>query len=159
MPRYDENDGRGSSDAAVGFSIAGFGFFAVVGIVGLGLWGCPRYNVYEQEMDGQAQLQKAESTRRFKVLEAQAEYDSSILKAKAEVERSKGLAQANEILAKGLGGPENYLRWKFIEAISSNGDHGIKQIIYLPTEVGIPIMEASRLQNKTSPLEVIEKKK
>ena len=37
----------------------------------------PQYNVYSQKMDGEAELAKAESTRRTKVLEAQALKDSA----------------------------------------------------------------------------------
>lgn len=101
----------------------------------------PQYNVYSQKMDGEAELAKAESTRRTKVLEAQALKDSAQLQADAEVIRATGVAKANEIIANGLGGPEGYLRWKYIEMLQESKNH---DVIYVPTEAGLPILEAGK---------------
>ena len=118
--------------------------FALVLIVG-GLAGCPTYNVYTQRMEGEAQLAKAESTRRTKVLEAQAEKDSAGLRAEAEVIRAQGVANANKILADSLGGAEGYLRWKYIQMLEDTShDRGGRDVIYIPTEGGMPILEAGK---------------
>lgn len=133
---------------AVILSICLVGVFIVAG----GLWGCPRYNVYVQELDGQATLAKAESTRRTKVLEAQAYLDSAKLKAQAEVTLAEGTAKANEILANKLGGPENYLRYLYIRMLDDK-EHGTqREIIYVPTETGIPIMESGRAALNPKPV-------
>ena len=54
------------------------------------LAGCPPYRVWEQKMAGEAELSKAEFSKRVAVQEAQAKMDSSTLLANAEIERAKG---------------------------------------------------------------------
>lgn len=56
-----------------------------------------------------------------------------------------GVAEANRIVADGLGGPEGYLRYLHIESLKEARAQGA-QVIYVPTEAGLPILEASRLK-------------
>jgi len=117
--------------------------FLVIVIVGGGLGSCAAYNsvrVWNAETAGEAELAQASQNRKIAVLEAQAALDSAKLKAEAEVERAKGLAAANKIVADSLGGPEGYLRYLYIQ----NLEESKGQIIYLPTEGGLPILEAGR---------------
>jgi hypothetical protein len=119
------------------------GLFCIVLLVG-GVGGCmglyPSYHVWEQEKLGQASYAMAESTRKIAVLEAQAKFDSAKLLAQAEVERAKGVAQANQIIGDSLKGNEVYLHYLWI----NNLHEGRNDVIYIPTEAGIPIMEAGR---------------
>jgi regulator of protease activity HflC (stomatin/prohibitin superfamily) len=116
----------------------------VILTIGLGLWGCPAYNVYSQRMSGEAELARAEYTRRTAVLEAQAKFDAASKLADAEVARARGVAQANQIIGQSLKGEEgcNYLRYLWIDRLDTN--HG--QVIYVPTEGGLPILEAGKRQ-------------
>jgi regulator of protease activity HflC (stomatin/prohibitin superfamily) len=91
--------------------------------------------------EGQAQLVQAESNRRIITLNAQARLDSAQMLANSEVIRASGVAKANAIIANGLGGPEGYLRWKYIEMLEENRT---ATTIYIPTEAGLPILEARR---------------
>src|SRR3990167_9338982 len=100
----------------------------------------PRYRVWERGMAGQAQIMQAEQNRKIKGLEAQARLDSAGLEAQAEVARAEGVAKANKIVAEGLGGPEGYLRYLYIHMLEGQQN----QIIYLPTEAGLPILEAGK---------------
>lgn len=120
---------------------------AVVGLVviavltiGGSLWGCPAYNVYSQRMAGEAELAKAEYTRRVAVLEAQAKLDAAAKLAEAEVARAHGVSQANQIIGDSLKGNEAYLRYLWIDKLDSTRG----QIVYVPTEAGIPILEAGK---------------
>ncbi len=62
--------------------------------------------------------------------------EAATLLADAEVERAKGVAQANEIIADSL--TDEYIRWLYVDQLDqTNG-----QIIYIPTEAGLPILEA-----------------
>lgn len=121
--------------------------FLLVVVVGGGLGSCAAYNgirVWNAETAGEAELAQANSNRRIAVLEAEAARDSATMKAEAEVIRAKGLAEANKIVAESLGGPEGYLRYLYIQNIEqSKGD-----IIYVPTEGGLPILEAGRLNER-----------
>ena len=104
----------------------------------------PTYNVYSKTMAGKAAYEEAVQNRRIRVLEAQALLDAAELTAQAEVARAKGTNEANRIMAESLGGPENYLRWAYINMLQETAGTGDRQIIYLPTEAGMPILEAGR---------------
>jgi len=114
-------------------------FAIVVVIIGSGMAGCPVYNVWSAGLAGQAQLRQAEQNRQIKVQEAHATLEASKLLAQAEIERSKGVAEANKIIAGGLGGPEGYLRYLYIHAMSENKN---TQYVYIPTEAAMPVLEA-----------------
>lgn len=116
----------------------------------LGLWGCPQYNVWQQSMAGKAELASADYTRQVAVVEAQAKLDSAAKLADAEVARARGVAQANQIIGDSLRGNEAYLRYLWINNLEGKGD---KQVIYVPTETGLPILEAGRLQTPPKPVQ------
>lgn len=113
--------------------------FLVVSI-GTLMWGLPQYGVWQQELAGRAELVRAEQNRHIAVLEAQARLEAEELNAQAEVARARGVAEANAIVAEGLGGPDGYLRYLWIQSLGDNG----QDVIYIPTEAGLPILEASR---------------
>lgn|SRR3990167_2208891 len=92
------------------------------------------------QQTGKAELAQAEQNRQIAVLEATAKKESAIQLAQAEIERAKGVAKANEIIGDSLKGNEEYLRYLWIDAIHDK-EH---QIIYVPTEANIPILEAGR---------------
>lgn len=127
--------------------------FQLIVVVGGGLGSCAAYNsmrVWNAETAGEAELAQARQNRQIATLEAEAKLESAKLLAQAEVERAKGVAEANRIVANGLGGPEGYLRYLYIENLSQSQG----KIIYVPTEAGLPILEAGRLQkNSAAPAE------
>lgn len=121
----------------------GFGCATAIGAVGLiclCLWGRPHYQVYEQTLHGKAKLAEAESSRQIATQEAHAKLESSKMLAQAEVERARGVAQANEIIGKSLEGNEAYLRYLWIQGLQE----GKNEVIYVPTEANLPILEAGR---------------
>lgn len=125
--------------------LAGALAILLIVVVGGGLGSCAAYNsvrVWNAETAGEAELAQATQNRKIKVLEAQAKMDSASLEANAEVARARGLAEANRIVADSLGGPEGYLRYLYIQ----NLEQSQGQIIYVPTEGGLPILEAGRLK-------------
>lgn len=107
-----------------------------------GCWGLPHYAVWQQGLAGEAELARAQQNRQIAIQEAQAKLESARLLAQSEVERAKGIAEANAIIAEGLGGPEGYLRWLWIDGLN-NPAKGT-QTIYIPTEAGLPILEAGK---------------
>jgi len=110
----------------------------VIALVLLGgfLWGIPNYKVYSRELNGKAQLREAEWNRQIAVQEAQAMKESAVLKAEAEVIRAQGIADANNIIAGSI--TEEYIRYKFVEGLND----GNTEVIYVPTEANLPILEA-----------------
>lgn len=135
---------RGSPILAI---LSGIMFLAVLS--GGLLVGCPTYNVYSQQMSGKAKLAEAQSSRQIAVLEATAKKESAIALADAEVVRATGAAKANHILQNSLGGPEGYLQYLQIQALDAKDAN----IIYVPTESGLPITEAGRLRPAPAPAE------
>lgn len=101
----------------------------VCGLIFGVMWGWPKYRVYNQTMRGKAAFAEAEQNRRIAELDAQ-----------AEIERAKGVAEANRIIAESI--TSEYVRWLFVDQL----DNIQGQVIYVPTEANIPIMEAGRVQ-------------
>lgn len=118
----------------------------VVATIAVSLAGCPAYNVYSQEQSGRAKLAEAQSSRQVAVLEARAKQESAKALAEAEVTRAAGAAKANHILQNSLGGPEGYLRYLQIQSL----DNTKAALIYVPTDGGLPVTEASRLTKRPS---------
>ena len=108
--------------------------------IGLLLYIWPKYKVWSAEQTGMAEFVQAEQNRKITVLEAEAKLEAAKSLAAAEVERAKGVAQANEIIGQSLKDNESYLRWLWIE----NLDKGGNSVIYVPTEAGLPILEAGK---------------
>jgi len=130
---------RDSMSAGTGCTAVtgGIGLLLVVGL----LIGWPQYRVYQQRLAGEAALAEAQSSRQVAILEARAKKESAVSLAEAEVIRAEGAAKANKILQDSLGGPEGYLRYLQIQALEESK----AQMIYVPTEAGLPVTEAKRL--------------
>lgn len=123
---------------------------SVVGLITLvlifgGMAGCPAYNVYEQRMQGEAQLAHAEYSKKVQVQDALGKLEAAKSLADAEVARARGVAQANAIIGDSLKNNESYLRWLYIEGLKENQN---SSIIYIPTEAGLPILEAGKRYEK-----------
>ena len=102
--------------------------------------GCPVYNVWQQEQSGKAELARAEQNRQIAVQEAMAKKESAKQLAEAEVIRAEGVAKANSIIGNSLKNNEDYLRYLFV----NNLEHTQNQVIYVPTEANLPILEAGK---------------
>jgi len=141
MGWYRNNDDEIRISAIIRDAIIG-----VVVLVLLLMLLLPIYNVWQAEKSGEAALRKAEQDRHILVLEAEAKRDSAKALAEAEIERAKGVAEANKIIADGLHGHDEYLRYLWIDKVAGNTQ---REIIYVPTEANIPILESTRLRAPT----------
>ena len=131
-----------------GFSVTLGSVIGLVVVAALVLVGLPTYNVYSKQMQGKAAYEEAVQNRRIRVLEAQAALDSAQLNAQAEVARASGTNEANRIMAESLGGPENYLRWAYIDMLKETAGKSGRETIYIPTEAGMPVLEAGRVSRR-----------
>lgn len=106
-----------------------------VAIVIGGMYGFPKYSVWQKGLAGQASLKRAEQEKLI-----------MIETAKAELEASKHRAEAIAVMgAKAKEFPE-YRHQEFIGAFADALQNGsIAKIIYVPTEANIPIVEAGRM--------------
>lgn len=124
-------------NAAVGIIVT----LGVIGLITLMMVGLPKYNVWRKEQRGRATLAEAQFSRQTKLEEAKANLESEKLNAQAEIERAKGAAEAISIEGGGL--TENYIRYLWVRQQENLND---KTVIYIPTEAGLPLLEAGRGQ-------------
>lgn len=87
--------------------------------------------VFSQSIETKLKTEQESLQKEFELQKAQK--DAEIIIAKAE-----GTAKANKIIAGSI--TQEYLRYLWIDGIK--GEHN--QIIYIPTEAGIPILEAGK---------------
>ena len=114
-------------------------------IIPIGMWGCPQYNVWQSGLEGQAELKRAEQNRQIAIEEAKAKKEAAQSLADAEIIRAEGVAKANKIIGDSLRGNEAYLRYLWIDSLNNNQQN----VIYVPTEAGLPILEAGKRNNNT----------
>ncbi|OTG76095.1 hypothetical protein B9T26_03090 [Acinetobacter sp. ANC 4169] len=108
-------------------------FFSLL-LVLLLLFGWPHYKVWKQGMDGQAALAEAEQSKMIQVQVA-----------KAELESAKLRAEAIKLVGQAAKDYPEYRKQEFIGAFGEAlRDGRIQQIIYVPTEANIPIVEAGK---------------
>ncbi len=120
-----------------------YGLLTIGLLVATGMWGCPQYWVYSQRMQGEALLAHAQAAKEVAVAEAKAKMESAKMLADADVLRAEGAAKANKIIGDSLKDNEAYLRYLWIQNLENSKEH---QVIYIPTEAGLPILEAGRLK-------------
>ena len=108
----------------------------------LGFWGCPQYSVYSARKDGEAILAHAQSSREVAVAEAKAKMESATLLAQADTIRACGVAASNRIIGQSLKNNKEYLQWLWIDHLEK------ANVIYVPTEANLPILEANRITTK-----------
>jgi regulator of protease activity HflC (stomatin/prohibitin superfamily) len=138
MSHYGESSPSVNNRSIAVWAVAGI--VAVTFIVGSCAYVKPRYNVWAAEMEGAAELAQAEQNRKITVLEAEAKLESAKALSAAEIERAKGVAEANRIIGESLKGNESYLRYLWIQNLES----GSNSVVYVPTEAGLPILEAGK---------------
>lgn len=108
--------------------------FGVIAVILALMFGLPVYNVWQQELSGKAQLARANQSRQILVTQAVAEQEAAAHRAKAI-----------EIMGEMAKKYPEYRQQEFIGAFSEAMHNGrINQIIYIPTEAGIPILEAGK---------------
>lgn len=113
----------------------GFVVFAV-----FAFFAFPIYNVWRAGQSGLAELRKAEQNRQIAIEEAKAKMESAKMLSEAEIVRARGVAEANKIIGDSLKGNEAYLRYLWIDGLNRNNQN----VIYVPTEAGLPILEAGK---------------
>jgi hypothetical protein len=138
----NNNDSEEIQKLKLARSITKWGVIAVLillGVIILGMWGCPQYNVYQARKEGESLLAHAQSSKEVAVAEAKAKMESASLLAQADTLRAHGIARSNVIVGTSL--TENYLHWFWIDELSKTTN----AVIYVPTEANIPVMEATRM--------------
>ena len=109
------------------------------------LVGCPQYGVYKSELQGKAELVRAEQNKQIQIENAKAKLKSARMLAEADSIRAVGDKNVEKIRAEGMAAAmeiENgkltpqYIQYLWVRNIAK-GDK-----IYISTEAGLPILEA-----------------
>lgn len=140
MNHYNNNTTSPKETAIASAVWIGTGIFALSTIIGGCAYIKPKWGVWAAEMEGAAELAQAEQNRKITVLEAEAKLESAKALSAAEIERAKGVAEANRIIGESLKDNESYLRYLWIQNLES----GSNSVVYVPTEAGLPILEAGK---------------
>lgn len=108
----------------------------ILGVVALLLFfvGVPHYRVWTAGMAGKAALMKAEQEKKIQIEQA-----------KAEVESARLRAEAIKLVGAAAQQYPEYRTQEFVAAFGEAIKSGeVEQIIYVPTEANIPIVEVKR---------------
>lgn len=114
-------------------------------LTGCGVWYAEwQGNIKKAELKakGEAELLEAESSKKIAVESAKAQLEAAKLLSDAEVERAKGVAEANKIIGDSLKNNESYLRYLYLNNLQQAEKNST--VIYVPTEAGLPILEAGK---------------
>lgn len=118
-------------------AVLGSGMILLLAVIG-GMAGCPVYNVWTEKMSGEAVLAHAHAARMVLVTQAEAEREAATKRAEAIAIVGKAAKEFPE-----------YRQQEFIGAFAEALHSGkIGQIIYVPTEANIPIIEAGRVASE-----------
>jgi hypothetical protein len=123
-------------------SIAKWTALALIMIVSIAVAlaaGVPQYRVWAEGKRGEAEFMRAEQNRRIRVEEAKANLEAEKLNAQAEVERAKGAAEAIKIENGSI--TPTYIQYLWVRQQNANTNN---KIIYIPTEAGLPVLEAGQ---------------
>lgn len=102
----------------------------------------PRINLYKSNTEKQAVIKEQEAISEAAVFAAEKRVIQASAEAKARLIEAQAIADSQKLIAATLT-PE-YLQWRYYEVLAVTNN----QIIYVPTEAGLPITEANRLPAK-----------
>ena len=117
-------------------------------VVFLFVWflvGYPLWNVWASKKRGEAELQEANRKQQIQKSEATGRRDAAEINKEAAVIEAEAVSLQIEKIGKQLTEHDLYLKWQWIKMMEERPD---SSVIYVPTEAGLPILEASRLQKE-----------
>jgi hypothetical protein len=137
------NDELTAKDGWFITKIISFAITFILGLVILGMFGCPRYKVWNQEMEGRAELAKATQNRQIRVQEAMAGFEAAVYKKQEDSTHAIGVAISNGIIGSSLKNNHEYIDWLWVTQVA--GKDVDKTVVYVPMDGKLPIQEANRL--------------
>lgn len=101
-------------------------------------------NIISATRRGEADLAQAKNEQQIQVARAEGRLKAAELDKQAEIIDAEAVAKSVEIIGRSLHENHGYLQWKWIHMME-NSDNAT---IYIPTEAGLPILEAGKRPNK-----------
>tara|TARA_R110000868_G_scaffold209244_1_gene458915 strand:- start:153 stop:521 length:369 start_codon:yes stop_codon:yes gene_type:complete len=109
-------------------------------LTAMSLTSCYDFSRRQDELDAQSQgkqiLLKAESSKKAKIEEAKADFESAELNAKSKKIEADAEAKAIETISKAITANPEYIKYMMVKGMYNNN-----KTVYVPTEANIPIIE------------------
>lgn len=117
-------------------------FLGLVIFSGICLWilfGYPVWNVWASKKSGEADLTQAHKEQQIQVAKAQGRLDAANLNKQAAIVEAEAVSEQIQRIGKELSSHDLYLKWQWIKMMEEKPNNSV---IYVPTEAGLPILEA-----------------
>jgi hypothetical protein len=115
----------------------GFGVFLFVAFL---MWVLPVYSVWSRKKKGEADLAEANFGEQVAIAQANARLKAADLNRMAEEIDALAVSNSVKVIGNALKNNEGYIRWQWIKMMGETDS----DIIYVPTEANLPILEAGR---------------
>lgn len=113
------------------------------------LFGYPHWRVWAAHQRGQADLAQAKNEQQIQIATAQSRLAAAELNKQAAIIEAQAVAAQVKEIGTELSHHDLYLRWQWIKMMEDTLKTGTEsQVIYVPTEANLPILEAQRLQKQ-----------
>lgn len=110
------------------------------------LFGYPHWRVWAAHQRGQADLAQAKNEQQIQIATAQSRLAAAELNKQAAIIEAQAVAAQVKEIGTELSHHDLYLRWQWIKMMEDTLKEGTEsQVIYVPTEANLPILEATRL--------------
>lgn len=105
----------------------------------------PVWNVWASKKKGEATLQEALNSQRVQLAEAEARKEAANLNKDAAIIEASAVGEQIKTIGSELKEHNLFLQWQQIEMMKSHKG----SIIYVPTEAGLPILEAGKRKGES----------
>lgn len=121
-------------------------WFIVVGLIILliavwFIWFYPLWNVWASKKSGEAALQEAYREQKIQIAKAEARKQSAVLNKESAIIEAEAVSEQVSKIGKELTNHDLYLKWQWIKMMEEKPNGSV---IYVPTEAGLPILEAGK---------------
>lgn len=127
----------------------GIGLIAIA-LIGFLFWFFPMYNVWSSKKSGQADLEQAHFEQQCQVAQANGRLQAAETNKKAAIIEAEAVAEQIKRIGENLVRHDLYLKWQWIKMMEERPE---SSTIYVPTEAGLPILEAGKRPYPTAPRE------
>lgn len=103
----------------------------------------PPYSVYAARKRGEAAFADAMGEQKIQIARAHSRLEAAENNKKAAIVEAEAVEAQIKKIGEGLQHHDLYLRWQWIKMMEER--HTKSDTIYVATEAGLPILEASRL--------------
>ncbi len=109
-------------------------------LVAIWMWIWPTYNVWASAMKGKADLEQAHYEQEIAVAQAKSRLNAAEMNKKAAIVEAEAVSEQIRKIGENLSKHDLYLKWQWIKMMEERDG----ETIYVPTEAGLPILEATR---------------